>query len=99
VAFYSLIHLDDAGLAVAAAEVARVLRPGGVVLVAMHVGDEVRYLDEWWGHPVDVDFRFFSAPALVDLLAAAGLDVEAVLERAPRGAEADTRRAYILARR
>jgi SAM-dependent methyltransferase len=97
--FYALIHLDDAGLRAAAAEIARVLRPGGVVLAAVHLGDEVRHLDEWWGEPVDVDFRFFAVDDLVELLSGAGLEVEAVVERASNGVEADTRRAYVLARR
>jgi SAM-dependent methyltransferase len=97
--FYALIHLDDAALPVAAAEIARVLRPGGVVLAAVHIGEQVEHLDEWWGEPVDVDFRFLPTQALVDLLTGAGLHVEAVLERAPNGIEADTHRAYVLARR
>jgi SAM-dependent methyltransferase len=97
-AFYTLIHLVDADVARAAAEIARVLRPGGVVLVAVHLGDEIRHLDEWFDAPVDVDFRFFTTAQLVDQLTAAGLAVEAVLERAPQ-AEESTRRTYVLARR
>ncbi|HEV7760146.1 MAG TPA: class I SAM-dependent methyltransferase [Acidimicrobiales bacterium] len=96
-AFYCLIHLDDAGLDAAAAELVRALRPGGIVLVGTHVGDGVRHLDEWWGHPVDLDFRMFSTPLLVDRLSAAGLRVEMVTERAAQPQET-TRRAYVLAR-
>jgi SAM-dependent methyltransferase len=58
VVFYAVIHLDDAGVAAAAGELARVLRPGGVALVSIHIGDEVRHVDEWHGEPVDLDFRF-----------------------------------------
>jgi SAM-dependent methyltransferase len=97
-AFYCLIHLDDAGLDAAAAELVRVLRPGGIVLVGGHLGDETRHLDEWWDRPVDLDFRFFRTSALADRLTAAGLHVEMVTERAPQPQES-TRRVYLLARR
>jgi SAM-dependent methyltransferase len=100
VVFYALIHLDDPGLAAAAGELARVLRPGGVALVSIHIGDEVRHIADWHGEPVDLDFRFLQPGTLQRLLASAGLIVEAVLEREPiPDVEAQTRRAYLLARR
>ena len=100
VAFYSLIHLPPGTEVAALTEVRRVLRPGGTLLVAVHVGDEVRHLDEWWGLPVSVDFRFFRVGELTGWLAAAGFTVRAVEERdAYPGVEAETRRAYVTAGR
>jgi SAM-dependent methyltransferase len=100
VVLYAVIHLDDTGLAAAAAELARVLRPGGVALVSSHIGDEVRHIDEWHGERVDLDFRFRHPEALGRVLAGAGLVVEATLEREPiPDVEAETRRAYLIARR
>lgn len=100
VVFYAVIHLDDAGLVAAAGELARVLRPGGVALVSIHVGDEVRHVDEWHGETVDLDFRFLQPDALRRTLLGKGLVVEATLEREPiADIEAQTRRAYVLARR
>ena len=100
VAFYSLIHLPPGTEVAALAEIRRVLRPGGTLLVAVHVGDEVRHLDEWWGVPVSVDFRFFRVDELTGWLAAAGLTVRSVEERdAYPGVEAQTRRAYVTAGR
>ncbi len=29
----------------------RVLRPNGVFLLSLHVGQEVRRVEEWWGEP------------------------------------------------
>ncbi|MGH9110940.1 MAG: class I SAM-dependent methyltransferase [Acidimicrobiales bacterium] len=100
VVFYAVIHLDDEGLQAAASELARVLRPDGVALISIHIGDEVRHLDEWHGEPVDLDFRYLQPDALHRILADADLRVEATLEREPiAGVEAQTRRAYVLARR
>jgi SAM-dependent methyltransferase len=98
VAFYSLIHLPVGTEVGALTEVRRVLAPGGTLLAAVHVGTETRHLDEWWGVPVSVDFRFFTVDQLTGWLAAAGFTVRAVRERAAYpGVEVDTRRAYVTA--
>lgn len=99
VAFYSIIHLDARELTPAFSEVRRVLISGGRLLVAFHVGDEVRHVDELWGQGVDLDFRFLEKPAVVEILEAAGFEIEAQLERTNYPEEVETRRAYILARR
>ncbi|TDC26344.1 class I SAM-dependent methyltransferase [Streptomyces sp. 8K308] len=100
VALYSIIHLASEDLPRALAEIRRVLRPSsGLLLLSFHVGDEIRHLDEWWGHEVDVDFHFLDPDRITSLVEAAGLTVEARLERAPYPHEAETRRAYLFARR
>ena len=45
VAFYSIIHLPPTQIAAVLRESWRVLRPGGEVLLAFHVGDKVRHID------------------------------------------------------
>lgn len=105
VALYSLIHLDGDELRVALTELRRAVRPGGFVLVAFHVehlehpGAEVVRIHDLWGHPIALDFRFLPTSTVLDAARTAGLDAEAVLERAPyAGSEAPTRRAYLLLR-
>ena len=99
-AFYSLIHFTAGQLATAAREVYRVLQPGGLLLVAFHVGREVRHLDELWGVPVDLDFRFFQPGEMTGCLEGAGFTIDESHEREPYpDVEAQTRRCYIRARK
>jgi ubiquinone/menaquinone biosynthesis C-methylase UbiE len=100
VSFYSLIHMiDDADLRAALAEFRRVLTGGGLLLLAVHAGEETRHLAEWFGAEVDVSFRFFDPAWLSAELERAGLAVESLTRRQPYpGAEVATPRAYILAR-
>ena len=73
VAFYSIIHLPSAELPLAFAEFHRVLAPGAPVLLAFHVGDDVRHVDELLEQPVDVDFHFRQPADVTRPLLQAGL--------------------------
>jgi SAM-dependent methyltransferase len=99
VAFYSIIHVPRAELATALAELARVLAPGGVLLLSFHVGEETRHLESWWDRPVDVRFHFHLPAAMAAALAQAGLVVTESIEREPYAPEVEvqTRRAYLFA--
>lgn len=96
---YSIIHLEPGELPGAFGELRRVLAPGAAALVSFHIGDEVVHRSEWWGHDVDLNFRFFSSDEVEAQLNGAGLVVEARIERAHYPAEVQTRRGYLLARR
>jgi ubiquinone/menaquinone biosynthesis C-methylase UbiE len=99
VALYSIIHLRPEELGQAFAEMYRTLRPGGRLLVAFHIGTEVRHLDDWLGHTVDVDFRFYETAAVLDRLEDSGFEIDAHLERRNHPDEVATRRAYVMATR
>jgi len=100
VSFYSLIHMiDDADLRAALAEYRRVLADGGLLLLAVHAGEEVRHSAQWFGAEVDVSFRFFDPDWLSAGLEQAGFTVESLTRRQPYpGAEVANPRAYFLAR-
>jgi SAM-dependent methyltransferase len=101
VAFYSIVHVPREEVPRAFGEMLRVLRPGGLLLLSFHVGDELVHLDELWGQEVSLDFHFFRAEDMEELLVEAGFEVEEVVEREPYGedVEAQTRRAYVFARK
>jgi SAM-dependent methyltransferase len=104
VAFYSIIHLTtDAEVRTALGEFHRTLAPGGLLLVAVHLGehgDATVHADDMLGVSVDMDFRFFEADTLDDEIRASDFVVEARLVRAPyKDVEVQTQRGYFLARR
>jgi SAM-dependent methyltransferase len=106
VAPYSIIHLNRDERRVGFVELARVIRPGGWLLVSFHVSDgasdagDVRHLTDWWDTPVELDFHFLD-PAEVSVdMAAAGFTVMSRTDREPwPDVEHPSRRSYLLAQR
>jgi SAM-dependent methyltransferase len=99
-AFYSIIHIPREEVTSALREMKRVLRQGGILLLAFHIGEEVVHLEEWWGHPVSVDFLFFQPEEMVGYLTSAGFEIEDVITRPPYAdVEYPSHRAYIFARK
>ena len=99
VAFYSLIHIGEPEMGATLRELRRVLAPGGLLLVAFHIGEETVHRDELWGHPVSLDFRFLMPSPMVARLIEAGFAVLERVEREPYPeVEHPSRRCYLLAR-
>jgi SAM-dependent methyltransferase len=97
-AFYSIIHIPRPKVVEALSEIKRVLRPGGLLLLAFHIGDDVLHLDEWWGHQVSLDFVLFRHEEMTGFLESAGFEIEETVEREPYpDVEHQSRRAYVFA--
>ncbi|MGA9995389.1 MAG: methyltransferase domain-containing protein [Pyrinomonadaceae bacterium] len=100
-AFYSIVHIPRPQVVKALRELKRALRPGGVLLLTFHIGQEIKHLDEWWGKEVSLDFLFFETEEMKGYLKAAGFEMEEVIERDPypESVEYPSRRAYIFAKK
>jgi SAM-dependent methyltransferase len=102
VAFYSIIHVPPQEIVAALREMGRVLRPGGLLALAFHIGQgEALRVEEMWAEPVALDFWFYGAAEMAGYLAQAGYVVEENTEREPYAPDVEhqSRRAYLLARK
>ena len=78
----------------------RVLKPGGVLLLTFHIGDEIKHVEEWWEKPVNLDFIFYQPAEMETWLKEAGYELEETVLRDPNPeVEVATRRAYVFARK
>jgi uncharacterized protein len=100
VAWYSLIHLAASELPAAVAAMVRPLAPGGWLVLGMHAGAEVRHLDDWFGHEVDLDFVLHEPAFVAGIIESAGLeDIEWYVRGPVSGRGETTQRMYVVARR
>jgi ubiquinone/menaquinone biosynthesis C-methylase UbiE len=100
-AFYAIVNIPKESLPLVFREMDRVLRPGGMLLLAFHTGDEVLQEKELWGRPISMDFFLFQPSAIREYIELAGLGIEEIIERAPYAPEVEyqSRRAYVFARK
>ena len=98
-AWYAFVHLAPSELAPTLTGLAKVLRRGGVLALATHVGHEVRHPGTVCGVATDLDFVLHDADAVVDAVRAAGLVDLEWYQRSPLPQEAPTQRLYLLSRR
>lgn len=82
-AYYSVIHTPPALLPEVFTEFARVLTPGGHVMVAFQVGDERKRLETAYGHEVSYDAYRLPPDLVADAMTRGGLTVTARVVREP----------------
>lgn len=97
-AWYSTVHTPPSELPALFAEFARVLAPGGYLLIAFKAGDRQLRLDHAYGHPVELDVYWTPPEQIAALLAGAGLAETARLIREPDATEKSPQ-GFLLARR
>ncbi|MEO8399667.1 MAG: methyltransferase domain-containing protein [Ignavibacteriaceae bacterium] len=96
VAFYSIVHFDYKQIKTAFKEINKVLRKNGQFLFSFHIGNDIKHLDEFLEHKVNIDFYFFEVNKITELLIKTGFEIIDVVERQPyEDAEYSSRRAYI----
>ncbi len=101
VAFYAIVNIPQESLSLAFAETHRVLKPGGLLLLSFHIGDEVLRPEELWGNRVSMEFYELQPERIRPLLTAAGFVIEDMIERDPYAPDVEfqSRRAYVFARK
>lgn len=98
-AWYSLIHLPDDVVVAVLGRFRRALRPGGVLLLAFQVGDEIRLKTSGYGgHPMRVHVHLRPPERVAAWLVDAGFDVATRMVREAEALET-VPQAYLLARR
>jgi SAM-dependent methyltransferase len=98
VAWYSIIHTPRERQHILFSEFARVVRPGGWLLLAFQVGDDVVSLRHAYGHDLELDAYRQAPDRIHELLAASGFTEHARLVREPVAPE-KVQQAYVLAQR
>jgi SAM-dependent methyltransferase len=98
VAWYSIIHTPAERRPALFAELARVVRPGGWVLMAFQAGDEVVPIRRAYGHDVRLEAFRLPPGRIVAELDSAGFTEHARLVRRP-GDREKTDQAFLVARR
>jgi SAM-dependent methyltransferase len=99
-AFYAIVNIPKRSQPAVFREMQRVLRPGGLLLLAFHTGNEMLHEDELWGQKISMDFFLLPPTEITVDLEVAGLTIEDVIERDPYpDVEYPSRRAYIFARK
>lgn len=98
VAWYSIIHTPPDDLPVVFAELSRVLRPNGLLLLAFQAGGFSVRREQAYGHNVTFEAHRHDTDRVTAQLADAGFRVTVRTERAPQDYET-TPQSFLLARR
>ncbi|MDL9977897.1 class I SAM-dependent methyltransferase [Microbacterium sp. ASV49] len=96
--WYSTIHTPDEGLPTVFAELRRVVRDGGAVLLGFQAGSGERLIEQAYGHDgLDLVAYLREVDAVAGGLADAGFVVHTKLERGPRGEFEKRPQGFVLA--
>lgn len=96
--WYSIIHVSPDDIVALLRELARVLAPGGVLLLGFQAGAGERLVDGAYGHDVQLRAHLHGTQRLAEELVALGLEILETVDRAPRPGERNPQ-GFVRARR
>ena len=99
VAYYSIIHSPKRHLGRVFGEFRRVLKPGGLLLVAVKAGSGDGYLGELLGIETEIYFSLFSSVEISGYFEQAGFALELLEQRDPYDFEISNERIFAMGRR
>jgi len=82
-AFYAIVNIPSHWHRSVFQQMARVLKPDGLLFLAFHVGDEVLDETELWGHKISMKIVLLQPEEVRCDLEAEGFIVEEIIEREP----------------
>lgn len=96
VAFYSIVNLPKDALALALAEMHRVLQPDGELLLSFHIGNHEVHVDRFLEQEAQADFYFYDPDEVLRMMAEAGFAaIDTVIRYPYPEVEFASKRAYL----
>lgn len=92
-AFYAIANISGDALPQVFREMQRVMKPGGLLLLSFHIGDDVIRPQSLWNNPVSMEFYQQQPKQIRRLLTDAGFKVDEIIEREPTRPRWSTRAA------
>jgi SAM-dependent methyltransferase len=96
-AFYCIVHLTADDVVPALAEMFRVLRGGGALLLSFHIGSQMVHVENFLETSANLDFTFFEPLEVEAALRKVGFTSIDVRVREPYESEYPSKRCYIFA--
>ncbi len=97
-AFYSIIHIPKNEITKVFTEFSRVLKPNGLLILAVHEGTTEQVIDEMLGYKTTLYVDFFTDKELTEKLSQSNYLVQYSHTRKPYEFEHQTNRVYIIAK-